>query len=139
MLELLEYLPEIIIGIIITIGAIVYVIRFIKSTPAEKRAIIGQILYALALKAEAEYKSQTGVAKKKQVIAWFYEKYPALTYVLSESQLSEYIDEIVDEMNLWLKSNPVAQLNILGEVVTLPDDYEEVYLDENDDEIGLTD
>lgn len=136
-MEFLEYLPEIIIGIIIAIGAIVYVIRFIKSTPAEKKAIIGQILYALALKAEAEYKSQTGVAKKKQVIAWFYEKYPALTYVLSESQLSEYIDEIVDEMNLWLKSNPVAQLNILGEVVTLPD--EEVYLDDPEDEIGLTD
>lgn len=136
-MEFLEYLPEIIIGIIIAIGVIIYVIRFIKSTPAEKKVIIGQILYALALKAEAEYKSQTGIAKKKQVIAWFYEKYPALTYVLSESQLGEYIDEIVDEMNLWLKSNPVAQLNILGEVVTLPD--EEVYLDDPEDEIGLTD
>ena len=123
-MEFLEYLPQIVIGLIILAGAIIYIVRFIKASPEEKRKIIGEILYALALKAEAEYKSQTGVAKKKQVVAWFFEKYPALAYVLSEAELSTYIDEIVEQMNLWLKSNPVAQVNILGEVIVEPDPVE---------------
>lgn len=123
-MEFLEYLPQIVIGLIILAGAIIYIVRFIKASPEEKRKIIGEILYALALKAEAEYKSQTGVAKKKQVVAWFYEKYPALVYVLSEAELSAYIDEIVEQMNLWLKSNPVAQVNIIGEVIVEPDPVE---------------
>lgn len=117
-MEILEYLPEIIIGLLIVIGAVTYLIKFMKSSPAEKKEMIGTILYALALKAEKEYGSKTGQAKKAQVIAWFYEKYPALTYVLSKEQLGEYLDEIVAEMNEWLKSNPIAQLNILGEVTT---------------------
>lgn len=121
-MEILKYMPEILISLIIAVGTIVYIIRFIKSTPAEKKEIIGKILYALALKAEQEYGSKTGIAKKNQVIAWFFEKYPALVYVLSKEQLSEYIDEIVGEMNLWLKSNPVAQMNILGEDIVSKED-----------------
>lgn len=116
MLALLQYLPEIIIALLIIIGAVTYVIKFMKSSPEEKKAMIGTILLALALKAEQEYGSKTGQAKKAQVIAWFYEKYPGLTYVLSKEQLGEYLDEIVEEMTEWLKNNPTAQLNILGKV-----------------------
>lgn len=119
-MDFLKYLPEIILSILIVVGTLIYVIKFIKSTPAEKKKIIGDILYALSLRVEAEYGSKTGLAKKKQVIAWFYEKYPAMSYVLSEDQLSVYIDEIVNEMNIWLKSNPVAQINILGDVLIDP-------------------
>lgn len=116
MLALLQYLPEIIIALLIIIGAVTYVIKFMKSSPEEKKAMIGTILLALALKAEQEYGSKTGQAKKAQVIAWFYERYPGLTYVLSKEQLGEYLDEIVEEMTEWLKNNPTAQLNILGKV-----------------------
>lgn len=116
MLAILQYLPEMIIALLIIIGAIIYVIEFVKSSPEEKKAMIGTILLALALKAEQEYGSKTGQAKKAQVIAWFYERYPGLTYVLSKEQLGEYLDEIVEEMTEWLKNNPTAQLNILGKV-----------------------
>lgn len=111
---ILEHIPEILIGLVFVIAVVFFIIRYVKSTPEQKKKIIADIIYALALKAEQEYGSKTGQAKKKQVIAWFYEKYPALSYILSEDELGSYIDDVVGDMNEYLKNNPDAARNILG-------------------------
>lgn len=110
----LEFLPEIIIGIVMLAGIVIYAINFFKASPEEKKAIIADILYALAIKAEQAYGSKTGQAKKAQVIEWFYEKHAMFAHVLTKEQLGVYIDEAVDKMNDWLKDNPIGATNILG-------------------------
>lgn len=75
--------------------------------------MIQEVIFSLALEAERLYGSKTGQAKEKHVIAWLYERYSALAYILTEDELSYYIDSIVDDMNTWLTNNPEGAKNIL--------------------------
>ena len=86
-----------------------------KSAPEKRFGIINQILYALAVEAERLYGSKTGQVKKKQVIAWFYERYKWLSFFVTETELNDWIDTVVDNMNDWLQSNPTGAKNIIGE------------------------
>lgn len=94
------------------------VIKFLKLNPEERKKRIYDIVYALAVKAEQLYGSKTGEAKKKQVVAWFYEKYTWLSLIIASDELSAIIDEIVYDMTEYFKNNPVAALNILGRELT---------------------
>ena len=108
-----------IVGIILVIAIValigIAVCRFIKVTPEKRKALINQVLYALTIEAERLYGSKTGQVKKMQVIAWFYERYKWLGQFLPEETLGVWIDEAVDKMNEWLKSNPVGAANLLGQ------------------------
>lgn len=122
-------IPWIILGIIAIAAIAIVVIRFIKATPAQRKEMINKILFALAIEAERLYGSKTGQAKKAQVIAWFYERYSWLSSFVTEQQLGEWIDTVVEQMTEWLASNPAGAKNILsGEVETSgqtePDDTE---------------
>lgn len=86
----------------------------IKASPEQRREMINKILFALAIEAERLYGSKTGQAKKAQVIAWFYERYGWLSSFVTEEQLGEWIDTVVEYMTEWLASNPAAAKNILG-------------------------
>lgn len=108
--------------IAIAIGALIaavilaaFVLFFIKSTPEKRYGIINQILYALAVEAERLYGGKTGQIKKKQVVAWFYARYKWLSFFVTEAQINEWIDNVVDAMNEWLESNPVGAKNVIGE------------------------
>lgn len=104
------------LGAIAAIGIIAaFVWTFIQVSPDKRFAIINQILYALAIEAERLYGSKTGQLKKKQVIAWFYERYKWLSFFITEADLNEWIDEVVSSMNEWLESNPVGAKNVIGE------------------------
>lgn len=104
----------IILGVAAVAAAIAVVVTVIKSSPEQRREMINKILFALALEAERLYGSKTGQAKKAQVIAWFYERYGWLSSFVTEEQLGEWIDTVVEYMTEWLASNPVATKNILG-------------------------
>ena len=112
--KLLYYFPEIAGIAIIVIAAILFIVWIAKATPAKRRELIDQILYALAIEAERLYGGKTGQAKKKQVVAWFYERYKWLTLFISSERVEEYIDIAVDKLNEWLKSNPTGAANLLG-------------------------
>lgn len=107
---------ETILWIIITLALaasiIAVVVSLIKASPEKRREMINKILFALALEAERLYGSKTGQAKKAQVIAWFYERYSWLSKFVTEKQLGEWIDTVVEAMTDWLASNPVAAANI---------------------------
>ena len=106
-------IPWIILGIIAIAAIVIVAIRFIKATPAQRKEMINKILFALAIEAERLYGSKTGQAKKAQVIAWFYERYSWLSKFVTEEQLGEWVDAVVETMTDWLASNPVAAENIL--------------------------
>lgn len=108
-----ELIPWIILGIAIVAAIVAVVIYMIKASPEQRREMINKILFALALEAERLYGSKTGQAKKAQVIAWFYERYGWLSSFVTEEQLGEWIDAVVEYMTDWLASNPVAAENIL--------------------------
>lgn len=106
----------IIVGALLALGLLVVgVVAFIRATPERRREIINQILGALALEAERLYGSKTGQMKKKQVIAWFYERYKWLALFVSKDKLDVWIDDVVAAMNEWLQSNPVGAANLIGE------------------------
>ena len=102
----------IIIALAVLLSVAVY--KFVKATPEKRRELIGQLLYTLAIEAERLYGSKTGQVKKMQVIAWFYARYKWLSWFVTEKTLGEWIDEAVDDMNEWMKSNPVGAANLLG-------------------------
>lgn len=108
-----EMIPWIIITLALAAAAIAVVAKVIKASPKKRREMINKILFALALEAERLYGSKTGQAKKAQVIAWFYERYSWLSKFVTEEQLGEWIDAVVEAMTDWLASNPVAAENIL--------------------------
>ena len=105
----------VILGVAAVAAAIAVVITVIKASPEQRREMINKILFALALEAERLYGSKTGQAKKAQVIAWFYERYSWLSSFVTEEQLGEWIDTVVEYMTEWLQSNPVGAANILPE------------------------
>lgn len=114
-----ELIPWIILGIAIVAAIVAVVIYMIKASPEQRREMINKILFALAIEAERLYGSKTGQAKKAQVIAWFYERYGWLSSFVTEEQLGEWIDTVVEYMTEWLASNPAGAKNILsGEVKT---------------------
>ena len=107
-------IPWIVFGIVLVVGIAIAAICFIKASPEQRREMINKILFALAIEAERLYGSKTGQAKKAQVIAWFYERYGWLSRFVTEEQLGEWIDTVVEYMTEWLASNPAAAKNILG-------------------------
>lgn len=109
-----ELIPWIVFGIVIVAAIAITAICLIKASPEQRREMINKILFALAIEAERLYGSKTGQAKKAQVIAWFYERYGWLSSFVTEEQLGEWIDTVVEYMTEWLASNPAATKNILG-------------------------
>lgn len=109
----MEIAIGIILGVAAVAAAIAVVVKVIKASPEKRRKMINKILFALALEAERLYGSKTGQAKKAQVIAWFYERYGWLSKFVTEEQLGEWIDAVVEAMTDWLASNPVAAENVL--------------------------
>lgn len=108
-----EMIPWIILTLAIAAAIIAVVVSLVKASPEKRVEMINKILFALALEAERLYGSKTGQAKKAQVIAWFYERYSWLSKFVTEEQLGEWIDAVVEAMTDWLASNPVAAKNIL--------------------------
>lgn len=108
-----EMIPWIILTLAFASAIIAVVVSLIKASPEKRREMINKILFALALEAERLYGSKTGQAKKAQVVAWFYERYSWLSKFVTEEQLGEWIDAVVEAMTDWLASNPVAAKNIL--------------------------
>lgn len=109
-----EMIPRIILALAFASAIIAVVVSLIKASPEKRREMINKILFALALEAERLYGSKTGQAKKAQVIAWFYERYSWLSKFVTEEQLGEWIDAVVETMTDWLASNPVGAENILS-------------------------
>lgn len=114
-MEPLEITAIILVALIAGVIVTAAIIMFTKKAPEERYGIINQILYALAVEAERLYGSKTGQIKKKQVIAWFYERYKWLSFFVTETDLNDWIDSVVDNMNEWLQSNPTGAKNIIGD------------------------
>ena len=112
---IIEHLPIIIAALAVVAAIIGFVVWFVKASPEKRRGVINQVLYSLAIEAERLYGGKTGQIKKKQVIAWFFERYKWLAVFVTEEQIGTWIDEAVDDMNEWLQSNPVGAANIIGE------------------------
>lgn len=127
-----ELIAWIILGIAIVAAIVAVVIYMIKASPEQRREMINKILFALAIEAERLYGSKTGQAKKAQVIAWFYERYGWLSSFVTEEQLGEWIDTVVEYMTEWLASNPAATKNILGGEVTTNGQTESTAESDND-------
>lgn len=113
-MEIIKYLPDILVCVVLLTAIIVTLIKFAKSSPAEKKKRLVNILFGLAAEAERAYGSKTGKIKKSQVIAWFYKRYPIMGAFISQEVLSDKIDEAAAELTIYLKENPEAALNLLG-------------------------
>lgn len=136
-MEIIKYLPDILICIVFSIAIVVVIINFVKSSPAEKKKRIVNILFGLAAEAERAYGSKTGKIKKSQVIAWFYKRYPVMGAFISEETLGNKIDEAAAELTTYLKDNPEAAANLLG---IYPDiNLDDFYFDDNSDVAEIPD
>ena len=110
---ILEIVGIVSLAVLVLAAIVIFLIFFIKSTPEKRREIVNELLFALAVEAERLYGSKTGQIKKKQVIAWFYERYKWLARLIPQDVLSEWIDDVVSDFNVWMKSNPAGASNII--------------------------
>lgn len=107
-MDISKVIPWVILALVGIAAAVVFVVTLIQASPARRREILNSVLMSLAVEAERLYGAKTGQLKKQQVIAWLYARYKWLTWLISEDTLSKLIDEVVEKMNAWMKSNPVG-------------------------------
>lgn len=112
-MDISKIIPWVILALAVIAAAVVFVVTLIQASPTRRKEILNSILMSLAVEAERLYGAKTGQLKKQQVIAWLYARYKWLTWFVSEESLSRLIDEIVEKMNAWMKSNPVGAENAL--------------------------
>ena len=112
-MDISKVIPWVILALTVIAAAVVFVVTLIQASPARRREILNSVLMSLAVEAERLYGAKTGQLKKQQVIAWLYARYKWLTWLISEDTVSKLIDEVVEKMNAWMKSNPVGAENAL--------------------------
>lgn len=112
-MDISKVIPWVILTLAVIAAAVVFVVTLIQASPARRREILNSVLMSLAVEAERLYGAKTGQLKKQQVIAWLYARYKWLTWLISEDTLSKLIDEVVEKMNAWMKSNPIGAENAL--------------------------
>lgn len=112
-MDISKVIPWVILSLVGITAIAVFVVTLIQASPARRKEILNSILMSLAVEAERLYGAKTGQLKKQQVIAWLYARYKWLTWLVSEESLSKLIDEVVEKMNEWMKSNPVGAENAL--------------------------
>ena len=112
-MDISKVIPWVILALAVIAAAVVFVVTLIQASPARRKEILNSVLMSLAVEAERLYGAKTGQLKKQQVIAWLYARYKWLTWLISEDTLSKLIDEVVEKMNAWMKSNPVGAENAL--------------------------
>lgn len=112
-MDISKVIPWVILALVGIAAAAVFVVTLIQASPARRREILNSVLMSLAVEAERLYGAKTGQLKKQQVIAWLYARYKWLTWLISEDTLSKLIDEVVEKMNAWMKSNPIGAENAL--------------------------
>lgn len=109
-----EYLLLILSMVGIIIGIILGILVIIKATPEQRKKLAYNFIYTLAVEAERLYGSKTGQIKKKQVIAWFYERYKKFSWLITQETLEQWIDEAASNLTDWIKNNPLGAQNLLG-------------------------
>lgn len=112
-MDISKVIPWVILALVGIAAAVVFVVTLIQASPARRREILNSVLMSLAVEAERLYGAKTGQLKKQQVVAWLYARYKWLTWFVTEEMLSRLIDEVVEKMNAWMKSNPVGAENAL--------------------------
>lgn len=112
-MDISKVIPWVILVLVGIAAAVVFVVTLIQASPTRRKQILNSVLMSLAVEAERLYGAKTGQLKKQQVIAWLYARYKWLTWLISEESLSKLIDEVVEKMNAWMKSNPVGAENAL--------------------------
>lgn len=112
-MDISKVIPWVILALAVIAAAVVFVVTLIQASPARRKEILNSVLMSLAVEAERLYGAKTGQLKKQQVIAWLYARYKWLTWLISEDTLSKLIDEVVEKMNAWMKSNPIGAENAL--------------------------
>ena len=112
-MDISKVIPWVILALAVIAAAVVFVVTLIQASPARRREILNSVLMSLAVEAERLYGAKTGQLKKQQVIARLYARYKWLTRLVSEEMLSKLIDEVVEKMNAWMKSNPIGAENAL--------------------------
>ena len=112
-MDISKMIPWVILALVGIAAVAVFAVTLIQASPARRREILNSVLMSLAVEAERLYGAKTGQLKKKQVIAWLYARYKWLMWFVSEESLSKLIDEVVEKMNAWMKSNPIGAENAL--------------------------
>ena len=112
-MDISKMIPWVILALAVIAALVVFAVTLIQASPARRKEILNSVLMSLAVEAERLYGAKTGQLKKQQVIAWLYARYKWLTWLISEDTLSKLIDEVVEKMNAWMKSNPIGAENAL--------------------------
>lgn len=108
MIWIVNNYQTILVVIVIILGIIFAVVKFLKLTPAEQKKRILTILLDACIKAEQALGSKTGKAKRAQVYAVLKEKMPIITLFLSMEKFDELLDMALEEMKEWLEKNTEA-------------------------------
>lgn len=100
--------------LVIVIGAIVSIIKFVKSGKAIQLANIEEwLVYATAI-AEKELGGGTGQLKLRYVYDMFIAKFPTLSKIIKFEQFSKMVDKSLEHMKGMLESNKAVNNFVTG-------------------------
>lgn len=104
-----------IVGVLVIIaGAIVSIIKFVKSGKAVQLANIEEwLVYATAI-AEKELGGGTGQLKLRYVYDMFVVKFPTLAKIITFAQFSNMVDKSLEHMKGMLESNKAVNSFVTG-------------------------
>jgi hypothetical protein len=98
--------------IVLAVIVLWLLLKFIVNNDKSK---VTKILVGLVVEAEKFLGTSTGQIKKKQVISWFYTRYPVLAMFIDEEKLSTLIDTVVYNINYYLIAEDANLLSLSEE------------------------
>lgn len=100
--------------IVITVSAVLAIIKFVKGSKEEQLKDVREwLLYATSI-AEKELGGGTGKLKLRFVYDMFVVKFPWLARVITFEYFSELVDDALEEMKSLLATNSAVQVFVNG-------------------------
>ena len=111
---IIEHWTTIVGVLIIVVGAIFSIVKFIKNGKAIQLVNIEEwLIYATAI-AEKELVGGTGQLKLRYVYDMFVVKFPTLAKIITFEQFSKMVDKALEHMKEMLESNKAVNNYVTG-------------------------
>lgn len=111
--SVVDYRYIVVLAILAGISGIIVLWQLIRAGYVEE---VKAVLLYFVTKAEQMFGGKTGKLKRAAVLAWIYEKMPAIVrFFITSEAFGTMIDEAVEEMKRYLQSNANAAAIVSGE------------------------
>ena len=114
-----------VIALILVLFAAYAVLRFLKLTPQQQLGKVKTALLYMVTEAEQELKSKTGRVKRSMEWDWYVERFPIISFLITEDTTDELVDHAYDEFIKMLEGNDSLYDYVYNTLTVTEEDTEE--------------